>query len=215
MDHPVPGGSLLPSTWSRASPMVDCYRLVAPRASRPHAMGWCETTRIHLTIDVGASTQEVVPAIAQEHKNRGASDEIRTDLVEYMIVVVPSREALAAIGSALAKLVENAKIRILDLVVLERDADGAVTVLEVEALDSMASLRQLDIEVGGMLSEHDLELAALALKAGMPGVVLVTEDLWAKSLSTAARRAGGEIIAGERIPASRVEAALGDRRPGN
>ena len=50
---------------------------------------------------------------------------------------------------------------------------------------------------------------------GMPGVVLVTEDLWAKSLSTAAQRAGGQIVAGERIPASRVEAALGDRRLGN
>jgi hypothetical protein len=157
-------------------------------------------------------TEEVGAAIAQERKHRCANDEIRTDLVEYLIVVVPNHEALAAIGAALTKLVENAKIRILDLVVLERDANGAVTVLEVEALESMAPIRSLDIEVGGMLSEHDLELAALALKPGMPAVVLVTEDLWAKSLSTAARQAGGEIIAGERIPASRVEAALGDRR---
>ena len=93
---------------------------------------------------------------------------------------------------------------------LERDATGAVTVVEVESIESMAPLRDLDIEVGGMLTEHDLELASLALKPGMPGVVLVTEDLWAKSLSTAARRAGGQIVAGERIPASRVEAALGN-----
>ena len=125
-------------------------------------------------------------------------------------MVVPSRDALGAIGSALTSLVENAKIRILDLVVLERDATGAVTVVEVESIESMAPLRDLDIEVGGMLTEHDLELASLALKPGMPGVVLVTEDLWAKSLSTAARRAGGQIVAGERIPASRVEAALGN-----
>jgi Family of unknown function (DUF6325) len=135
--------------------------------------------------------------------------------VEYMIVVVPNEDALASIGLALSKLVEKAKIRILDLVVLVRETNGAVTVLEVEAIDGMASLRGPDIEVGAMLSEHDLELAALALKPGMPGVVLVTEDLWAKSLSTAAHRAGGQIIAGERIPAARVEAALGDRRPRN
>ena len=147
----------------------------------------------------------------EDPKQSSGRDEIRTDLVEYLIVVVPSRDALGAIGSALTSLVENAKIRILDLVVLERDATGAVTVLEVESIESMAPLRDLDIEVGGMLTEHDLELAALALKPGMPGVVLVTEDLWAKSLSTAARRAGGQIVAGERIPASRVEAALGTR----
>ena len=157
-----------------------------------------------------------VPAITTEDpKQSGGRDEIRTDLVEYLIVVVPSRDALGAIGSALTGLVESAKIRILDLVVLEREANGEVTVLEVESIESMAPLRDLDIEVGGMLTEHDLELASLALKPGMPGVVLVTEDLWAKSLSTAARRAGGQIVAGERIPASRVEAALGNGHTGD
>ncbi len=112
-------------------------------------------------------------------------------------------------------MVETAKIRILDLVVLVRETDGAVTVLELDAIESMSSVRNLDIEGGGMLSEHDLELASFALKPGMPGVVLVTEDLWAKSLSTAAQHAGGQIVAGERIPASRVEAALGGRRLDN
>jgi len=131
-----------------------------------------------------------------------------------LIVLVPSQDALASIASALTKLVESGKIRILDLVVLARDNNGVVTVTELEALEGMASLRNLDIEVGGMLSEQDLELASFALKPGMPGIVLVTEDLWAKSLSTAARQAGGQIIAGERIPASRVEAALGDRSEG-
>ena len=160
-----------------------------------------------------AITEE--PNIAEEPKPPAARDNIRTDLVEYLIVAVPSQDALASIGPALTQLVQNAEIRILDLVVLVRRADGAVTVLELEAVEGMAPLRDLDIEVGGMLSEHDLELAALALKPGMPGVVLVTEDLWAKSLSTAARQAGGQIIAGERIPASRVEAALGDRGIGN
>jgi hypothetical protein len=150
------------------------------------------------------------PAITEEPKHPGGRDPVRTDLVEYLIVAVASRDALADIAAAL-----SAEIRILDLVVLERDSNGGVSVLELEAIDSMAALRDLDIEVGGMLSEHDLELASLALKPGIPGVVLVTEDLWASSLSRAARRAGGQIVAGERIPASRVEAALADRVEGN
>jgi hypothetical protein len=151
-----------------------------------------------------------IPAITEEPKRRGGRDEIRTDLVEYMIIVVPSQDALASIGLALAKLVETAKIRILDLVVLVRETDGAVTVLELEAVEPLSSVRNLDIELG-MLSDHDLELASFALKPGMPGVVLVVEDLWAKRLSTAAMRAGGQIVAGERIPASRVEVALADQ----
>ena len=155
------------------------------------------------------------PAITEEPKHPGGRDPVRTDLVEYLIVAVASRDALADIAAALAKLVESAEIRILDLVVLERDSNGAVSVIELEAIDSMAALRDLDIEVGGMLSQHDLELASLALKPGIPGVVLVTEDLWA-SPSRAARRAGGQIVAGERIPAvRRVEAARADRVEGN
>ena len=58
---------------------------------------------------------------------------------------------------------------------------------------------------------HDIELASLALRPATAGIVLVTEDRWAESLSVAARRAGGRILGGERIPASRVETVLTDR----
>jgi len=126
-------------------------------------------------------------------------------------VTVADGDALAGVGLALAQLVEGANIRILDLVVLERGDDGTVTALELEAVDGLGPLRELDIEVGGMLSEHDLGLASFALQPGKPAVVIVTEDLWAEPLSVAARRAGGQIVAGERIPAARVEAALADR----
>jgi hypothetical protein len=109
---------------------------------------------------------------------------------------------------ALAELVQTGKIRILDLVVLERDPEGAVTVLEFEAVESMAELREVEGEFGGMLSDNDVALASRALRPGTTGIVLVTEDRWAAPLSAAARHAGGLIVAGERIPPSRVEQVL-------
>jgi Family of unknown function (DUF6325) len=133
------------------------------------------------------------------------SDEVTSDLVEYVIVAVPDQDALAAVVPALAK------IRILDLVVLVRDREGAVTVLEFEDVESMAALRRVEGEVGGMLSDHDIALASHALRPGTAGLVLVTEDRWAEPLSAAARHAGGQIIGGERIPPPRVEGALADR----
>jgi Family of unknown function (DUF6325) len=144
-------------------------------------------------------------------KTPKAGDGVATDLVEYFIVSVPNVESLVGLGPALVKLVKRAAIRILDVVVLVKDADGAVALLELDAVDSMTALRALDNDVGGMLSDHDLELAALALRPGTTGVVIVTEDRWAKPLSTAARRAGGQIIAGDRIPASRVESILAEK----
>ena len=78
----------------------------------------------------------------------------------------------------------------------------------------MASLRELDIEVGAMLSEHDLELASLRAQTGHAGCRARHRGPVGQVPLNAARRAGGQIVAGERIPASRVEAALGDRHTG-
>ena len=138
-------------------------------------------------------------------------DTVAADLIEYLIVEVPDLNALSSLVPALAELVETARIRILDLVAFEKSADGSVTALELDAVESMAALRDVDGEVGRMLSEHDIELAALALRPRSAGIVLVTEGRWAQPLSVAAQRAGGQIIGGERIPASRVESVLTDR----
>ena len=136
---------------------------------------------------------------------------VATDLVEYLIVVVPDVGSLASVTVALADLVEAGMVRILDLAVIVRDDSGAVDVLDPASVEGMAALGDPRGEIGGLLSEHDIELAALALQPGTVGVVVVTEDRWAEPLSTAAQRAGGRIVAGDRIPPPRVEAVLADR----
>ena len=136
------------------------------------------------------------------------TEEVASDLVQYVVIVVPDQAALAAVAPALAELVHTGDIRILDLVVLERDREGAVTVLEFEAVESIAVLRDVEGELGAMLSDNDVALASHALRPGTTGIVLVTEDRWAAPLSAAARRVGGLIVAGERISPSRVEQVL-------
>jgi len=142
---------------------------------------------------------------------RDPTDKVVTDLVEYLIIVVPEVDSLGSVANALVDLVGAGTIHLLDLVVIVRGDDGAVSTLEIEAVDSLAALRDVEGELGALLSEHDLELASFAVRPGTAAIVLVTEDRWAAPLSLAARRAGGRIIAGERLPAARVEAALADR----
>lgn len=135
---------------------------------------------------------------------------IDSDLVQYVLMVVPDLDTLATIAPALADLVEAEAIRILDLVVAARGDDGALSVLELEDVPSLERLMEVEGEVGGLLSDHDIELVALTLRPGEAGMVVVTEDRWAETISSSARRAGGTIIAGERIPRSRVQATLTD-----
>jgi hypothetical protein len=139
------------------------------------------------------------------------SRDVATDLVEYFIIAVPDLDSLAEMAPALAELVQRAAIRILDVVVVVKDVAGSITTLELDVVDTMAAIRGLGSDLGGMLSDKDIAMASVAVRPGSAGLIVVTEDRWAEPLSLAARRAGGHIVAGERIPASRVESALADR----
>lgn len=135
--------------------------------------------------------------------------ELATDLVEYFVVVLPDRPSLGSVAPAVAELVRSGRIRVLDIVVLDRGPDGGLDVLEVGDVEDLVTLSMLEGDVG-LLSENDLALASRAVRPGEVGLVVVAEDRWATQLSTAARRAGGRIVAGERIPVLRVEAAVED-----
>ena len=75
-------------------------------------------------------------------------------------------------------------------------------------------MRRRGAEIGGLLSSHDIDLVSLALAPDSVAIVVVVEDWWAEPVSAAARLSGGEVLAGERIPRGRVEAALAGLRQG-
>ena len=122
-----------------------------------------------------------------------------SDLVAYLLVVVPDVASLANMAPSLVELVDGETVRLLDVVVITRDADGEVEVLELDDVEELAAVQALDAGIGGLLMEPDIELIALALQPASVGLVLVTEDLWAEPFAAAARRVGGQIVAGERI----------------
>jgi hypothetical protein len=135
---------------------------------------------------------------------------ITIDLVGYVILTLPDVDALGTLAPALLELVESDTVRILDVVVVVRGDDGTPRVLESDALEVAADLRKVRPRIAGLLTQKDIVLASVAIPAGAAGVVLVVEDRWARPLSKAAARAGGQIVAGEHIAAERIRAALAD-----
>ncbi len=136
--------------------------------------------------------------------------DVDPDLVEYVVVGVPELSALDRVATALGELVRSHVIRILDVVTLVKQSDGAVEVLEVDAVGPLRALRQLGGYFGGFLSSHDLILAADAVAPDTAAILLLVEDRWAGPLSRAARTAGGRVLGGERVPHSRMLLALAD-----
>lgn len=131
------------------------------------------------------------------------------DLVEYLVVGVPDLGSLEAVATAVADLVASSLLSILDLVCVSRSALGELSVLELEDVEALAGLLGVPGHVGGLLSDHDVSTAALAIAPGSSALVLLAESRWAASLSTAARAGGGRILGGERVASARVEEAIG------
>ncbi len=134
--------------------------------------------------------------------------DIATDLVEYLVLVLPGLDAVTGIADELTLAVASSAIRILDMVVISVDADGDVEVIEAESIESLAPLHKEIPCAGVLLSRHDVDLVAMTLRRSNAAIVVVAEDRWAESLSLATRAAGGEVRAGERIARDRVELAL-------
>src|SRR5438105_1729775 len=122
-----------------------------------------------ISVDAGPGEQRMperglVAAMTREVPGRARSATVDTDLVEYIIVAVPDIASLSQVATAVRLLAESGVIRILDLVVIARSAhDGLITVMEFDEVDSLAALRDVDGDVGGLLSAHDIDLAAAAL----------------------------------------------------
>ena len=61
-----------------------------------------------------------------------------------------------------------------------------------------------------LLSEDDVAAVAEALEPGSTAGLLIYENLWAAPFASAVRRAGGQLVAGGRIPAQQLLAVLED-----
>jgi hypothetical protein len=130
--------------------------------------------------------------------------------IDYIVVEFPPGEQrfTGAMIDAITSLVDAGTIRVLDLVVLVKDADGSVDVEEFEDLGDRGSLAALEGQLAEVLALEDVELLAEAMEPGSVAGVLVWENTWAAPFAVAARESGGQLVASGRIPTQALIAAL-------
>lgn len=126
--------------------------------------------------------------------------------VDYLVLQLSTDRRDGSIAAALLELVESGVVTILDLMVVERELDGSVRGIDIDALDG--ELRMFAGARSGLLGEDDLGDAGALLEPGMTAAVLVYENAWARGFVSAARSSGAEVIASARIPADVVLDAL-------
>ena len=130
--------------------------------------------------------------------------------VDWIVVEFPGSKFNGEIAPALRDLVERDLVRVLDLLVLKKDADGTLEAFELSDLDQseIGELRNYEAQLAMLLSEDDVIAVAEAIEPGSSAAVLVWENSWAAPFASAVRRSGGQLVASGRIPIQALLAAI-------
>ena len=130
--------------------------------------------------------------------------------VEYIVISFPGSRFNGDVVPALAELVEQQFVHILDLVFVHKSEDGTMTAGEVEALDPElgAVFARLEGDIDDLLNEEDLSDIAAEMAANSVAVVIVWENLWAARFAEAVRASGGELVDSGPIPHDVAVAAM-------
>ena len=130
--------------------------------------------------------------------------------VDYLVVEFQAGKShfTGEMAAELASLVNAGTVRLLDLLIMHKADDGTVEAFEIDDLDEVDELRALEGEIAEILAADDVAHLAEAMENGSTAGVLVWENTWAAPFASAARRAGGQLVATGRIPIQAILASL-------
>ena len=123
--------------------------------------------------------------------------------------LAPHQVGEGGVGQAARdRLVDAGTIRVIDMIVITKDAEGNIDAVEITDAEDLGPLTAIEAGLAGLLAEEDVAYLAAAMEPGSVAGVLVYENLWAAPFAAAARRAGGVLIADGRISPEDVVAAF-------
>ena len=162
--------------------------------------------------DIRDETSDCRP-LNSGHENEMMMAEISLDElgpVDYVVVELPAGASsfTGEVAAQLRAMVDSGAIRVIDVLILTKDADGTVEATELSDGRELGELQVLKVELGALLAADDVEHLAAAMEPGSTAGVLLWESLWAAPFVSAVRRSGGQLIAGGRIPAQSMIASI-------
>ena len=130
--------------------------------------------------------------------------------VDYLVVEFPAgtQNFDGEMAAELLRLHDTGLIRVLDLLILVKNEDGTVEGHEISDGEGTDAIRTLETYVAEVLAADDVLMLAEAMDPGSVAGVVVWENTWAAPFASAARKAGGQLIATGRIPIQAIAASI-------
>ena len=130
--------------------------------------------------------------------------------VDIAVIAFDEPKFDGSIATAIADLVAQGVVRVLDIVLVNKDANGETTLFEVTDVDGdgIPDLIAVQGDIPGLLSEDDAAFAIQEMPNSTAIAMIAWENTWLIRAGQAIRNNGGTLIAYERIPAEDVAAVL-------
>jgi hypothetical protein len=130
--------------------------------------------------------------------------------VDFLALEFKNEKLKGEILPALLELVQNKIVRVIDLVIIQKGADGQHEAVELQQLapDLLGVFDPLNVEVTGIIQVEDIAGIAEKMENNTTAAALLFENLWAVKFKDAVLRADGKVLDQVRIPHETVEEAL-------
>ena len=133
--------------------------------------------------------------------------------IDFVLIEFTADRFTGSTAQALMDLVERGIVRVYDLMLIGKDADGTAYAVDLGASSTQQAAEGFagfDGAQSGLLGEDDLAEAAGAMEPGTLAALIIYENTWAIPFVNAMRRVGAELIASGRIPADEVIDTMGE-----
>jgi hypothetical protein len=127
--------------------------------------------------------------------------------LEYALITFESAKPTGKIVPELLDLAQRGIVRFVDLVFIQKEADGSTRTVELNDLDP--ETYEMFVPVGehveSLFTTDDLEIAASRLPNGSGAMLVLWENLWVANLRKAVADAGGQLVERKQIAPEVVE----------
>ena len=112
------------------------------------------------------------------------------------------------VRQAIADAVDRGAVRVLDVLLVRKDADGKVLMFDAESSGDSDELLGFPTELPDLVGEEDARAIADEMPLDSTVLVIAWENSWAAQIAASIDELGGQVLVMERIPSADVNAVI-------
>ena len=116
--------------------------------------------------------------------------------LEYALIKFEDAKPTGKIVPELLDLARRGIVRFVDIVFIQKEADGNIRTIELNDLDpeSYEMFVPIGEHVSSLFTNDDLQIAAGKLPEGSAAMLILWENLWVAGIGKAIQDAGGQLV---------------------